>query len=222
MEKEDYQAIILDSLPHWAMLINGKERTILAANKLAKESGSLIQGQCWDDFGHRQYITDEQKELIERHPERKTNSCIKCNFCEADEAVKDNKTYTIEKELDGIMWRIFWVPVEGDIYLHYAIDITEEKKLEKIKLEDEKLKSTIKTLGAITHEIAQPLMAVMGNIDLLEMGDDDFKDKVFIKRTKTELEKMSNIVHKLQNITQIKTKKYLDGEILDIEKSSEV
>lgn len=206
MEKEDYQAIILDSLPHWAMLINGKERTILAANKLAKESGSIIQGQCWDDFGHRQYITDEQKELIERHPERKIDSCIKCNFCEADEAVKDNKTYTIEKELDGIMWRIFWVPVEGDIYLHYAIDITEEKKLEKIKLEDEKLKSTIKTLGAITHEIAQPLMAVMGNIEMLEMGDDDFKDKVFIKRIKTELEKMSNIVHKLQNITQIKSK----------------
>lgn len=222
MEKEDYQTIILDSLPHWAMLIHGKERKILAANKLAKESGSKILGQCWDDFGHRQYISDEQKELIERYPERKTDSCIKCNFCEADEAVKDNKTYTIEKELDGIMWRIYWVPVEGDVYLHYAIDITEEKKLEKIKLEDEKLRSTIKTVGAVSHEISQPLMVVMANMEMLEMEDNDFKDKAFVKRINTELEKMKNIVHNLQNITQIITKKYLNGEILDIEKSSEV
>lgn len=222
MKKEDYQSIILDSLPHWAMLIHGKERKILAANKLAKESGSKILGQCWDDFGHRQYISDEQKELIERYPERKTDSSIKCNFCEADEAVKDNKTYTIEKELDGIMWRIYWVPVEGDVYLHYAIDISEEKKLEKIKLEDEKLKSTIKAVGAISHEISQPLMIVMANIEMLEMDDDDFKDKASIKRINTELEKMKSIVHKLQNITQIKTKKYLNGEILDIDKSSEV
>lgn len=222
MKKEDYHTIILDSLPHWAMLINGKERTILAANKLAKESGSIIQGQCWDDFGHRQYITDEQKELIKRHPERKIDSCIKCSFCEADEAVKDNKTYSIEKELDGIMWRIYWVPVEGDIYLHYAVDITEEKKIEEIKLRDEKLKSTIQAVGAVSHEMAQPLMVVMGNIEMLAEDNDDFKDKAFLKKIYTELEKIKNIVHKLQNITQIKTKKYLDGEILDIEKSSEL
>ncbi|MCA1793743.1 MAG: hypothetical protein LC660_07700 [Desulfobacteraceae bacterium] len=120
------------------------------------------------------------------------------------------------------MWRIYWVPVEGDVYLHYAIDITEEKKLEKIKLEDEKLKMTIKTIGAITHELSQPIMVVMGNIEMLEIDDDDFKDKAFMKRIYTELEKISNIVHNLQNITKIITKKYLDGEILDIEKSSEL
>jgi len=39
MKKENYQEIILDSLPHWAMLVDGETRTILAANKMAQEVG---------------------------------------------------------------------------------------------------------------------------------------------------------------------------------------
>jgi len=65
-------------------------------------------------------------------------------------------------------------------------------------------------------------MVAMGNIEMLAEDNDDFKDKAFLKKIYKELGKIKNIIHKLQNITQIKTKKYLDGEILDIEKSSEL
>ena len=66
--------IILDSLPHWAMLIDVQTRTVLAANKLALEGGANISCQCWDDFGHRQFISDEHKKLIKIEPERKRDN----------------------------------------------------------------------------------------------------------------------------------------------------
>jgi len=123
--------------------------------------------------------------------------------------------------LDGIMWKIYWVPIEGSIYLHYAIDITELKELESMKLEDEKLKMTIKTIGAITHDLSQPLMVAMGNLDIFK-ADNDFKDNKHLKSFNDGLEKISVIVHQLQNVVQIRTKKYLNGEILDIDNSSNI
>ena len=125
MRNEEYEALILDSLPHWAMLIDGKTRTILAANKKAKEEGSKINGQCWDDFAHRQTLSFEDLTLITTNPERKRDNCIKCTFCEADDAIQNRETHIADIVIDGITWRTHWVPVAGDIYLHYAIDMTQ-------------------------------------------------------------------------------------------------
>lgn len=123
--------IILDSLPHWAMLIDVKTRTILAANKLAIEGGAGICCQCWDDFGHRQFISEDHKKMIEADPERKKDNTIKCDFCLADEAIESGKPERKEVEIDGTIWDTWWVPVEKDIYLHYAINITEIRQTQK-------------------------------------------------------------------------------------------
>ncbi len=120
--------IILDSLPHWAMLINVKTRTVLAANKLATEGGAKIDCQCWDDFGHRQFILEEYKEIIKKEPERKRDNKIKCDFCLADEAMQFGKPERKEVEIEGTIWDTWWVPVDKDTYLHYAIDITDIRK----------------------------------------------------------------------------------------------
>ena len=69
-EMSKFNQIILDSLPHWAMLIEVKSRSILAANKLALEGGAKIYCQCWDDFGHRQFISEYHKKIIKYDPER--------------------------------------------------------------------------------------------------------------------------------------------------------
>ena len=127
--------IILDSLPHWAMLIDVKSRTVLAANKLAFEGGAKINCQCWDDFGHRQFISEEHKKLIKIEPERKRDNQIKCDFCLADEAMESGKSERKEVEIDGTIWDTWWVPVDEGIYLHYAIDITEIRRTQK-DLED--------------------------------------------------------------------------------------
>ncbi len=138
--------LILDSLPHWAMLIDVKTRTVLSSNKFAMEVGAQIDCQCWDDFAHRNFISDEHKQLIEIDPERKRDNKIKCDFCLADEAMESGQPERKEVEIDGTILDTWWVPVEENIYLHYAIDITEIRKTQK-ELED--ATNEIKTLKGI-------------------------------------------------------------------------
>ena len=91
VEMNHLNKMILDSLPHGAMLIKAKNRTILAANKKAMDGGARIDCQCWDDFGHRQFFSDEHKKLIEAEPDRKRDSLIKCEFCLADDAMESGQ-----------------------------------------------------------------------------------------------------------------------------------
>ncbi len=145
-EINELNKLILDSLPHWAMLIDVKTRTVLSSNKFAKEGGAQIACQCWDDFAHRKFISEEHKILIENDPERKRDNKIKCDFCMADEAMESGKPERKEVEIDGTTWDTWWVPVEKSIYLHYALDITE---ILKTKKELDRATSEIKTLKGI-------------------------------------------------------------------------
>ena len=136
-EMSRFNQIILDSLPHWAMLIEVKTRTVLAANKLAIDGGANINCQCWDDFGHRQFISEEHKQLIAIEPDRKRDNKIMCDFCLADDAMESGQPTRKEVEIDGTIWDTWWVPVEKDIYLHYAMDITEIRKTQAALQESE-------------------------------------------------------------------------------------
>ena len=54
----------------------------------------------------------------------------KCLFCEADEAVSDKRNRVSDVEIGEQTWRTHWVPIDGSIIIiHYAIDVTEGKKL---------------------------------------------------------------------------------------------
>ena len=143
---QELNQIILDSLPHWAMLIDVTTRTVLAANKLALEGGATINCQCWDDFGHRQFISEEHKKIIENEPERKRDNRIKCDFCRADEAMESGKPERKEVEIEGTIWDTWWVPADKGIYLHYAMDITDIRRTQK---DLEEAIKEIKTLKGI-------------------------------------------------------------------------
>ena len=145
-EMNKLNQLILDSLPHWAMLIDVRNRTILAANKLALEGGAKINCQCWDDFGHRQFISDEHKKIIETEPDRKRDNQIKCDFCLADEAMESCKPERKEVEIEGTIWDTWWVPVDDNIYLHYAINITD---IRRTQIELEEAVNEIKILKGI-------------------------------------------------------------------------
>ncbi|MBI9093170.1 MAG: hypothetical protein JEZ12_28495 [Desulfobacterium sp.] len=49
-------------------------------------------------------------------------------------------------EIDGTIWDTWWVPVDKDLYLHYAMDITDIRRTQK---ELEKAVDEIKTLKGI-------------------------------------------------------------------------
>ncbi len=92
-------------------------------------------------------------------------------------------------------------------------DMTELKKKERLEAASE-------TIGAICHEMNQPLQAIMGNVELLtkfqlEDGAISRIEKIF-----SEMERIKSINAKLMNLTHYQTKPYLSTNILDVEGSA--
>jgi len=128
LDKEHHlNKMLLDSLPHPAMLIH-KNRKVLAANGIAKKIGVVMNDFCWKEFGKSLCLSDKNKKQAEQNP---ANPNIQCTFCMADDMFKnmkaqnDSAVYAFDRLFDT-----YWIPLNDEIYLHYAIDITERKQAE--------------------------------------------------------------------------------------------
>lgn len=93
-------------------------------------------------------------------------------------------------------------------------DITDFKKKEK-------LDATFEVVGAICHEMNQPLQTVLGYSDLLISETDPVKIKEKVLILKGQIERLGTLTKQLQGIKKYETRKYLEREILDITKSAE-
>ncbi len=180
---------LIEALPYPTMLIK-KDRTIILANKAARDAGAKIGGICWRDFGHTEHISAKDKDYINQH--KTTNGLFShCIFCLADEALADSKLCIApEVESFGKVFETYWMPLSNDLFLHYAFDITEQKKLEKEKesyrknLENQVAQRTYdlsvanegliqanrlkdEFLANMSHELRTPLTAILGMSEAL-------------------------------------------------------
>ena len=129
-QKHRLNELLLDSLPHIAMLIR-KDRRVLAANRLARDVGAKVGDYCWQSFGRGEFIPEEDKKYIQEYKKAPPGGAC-CYFCLADKAFQSQKpTRNPEIELWGKIWDVHWVPLDEQTYLHYAIDITEYKQTER-------------------------------------------------------------------------------------------
>lgn len=130
-EAERLRATLLDSLPHPTMLV-GRDRIILAANRHALDLGARIGGFCRDGFGRHGPTFDSLADFQHETGNLAVDSKMKCNYCLADEAMAAMAPRSIRAlEAFGGLWDVFWIPVEADTYMHYAIDVTERHKIEQ-------------------------------------------------------------------------------------------
>lgn len=129
-EKEGLGALLLENLPHLAMIIR-KDRTILAANLIARQLGAKVSGYCWHDFGSSEFIPEKDKKYIDEH--NKINPGDNhCYFCLADEGLKSRQpTHLHEVKAWGKIWDVYWIPLDGEKYFNYAMDVTEQKQAEQ-------------------------------------------------------------------------------------------
>ena len=129
-EKQHMNEALFDVLPHFAMLIR-KDRTVLAASRLARDAGAKVGGYCWRDFGRSDFIPEEDKRYINEH-KKIPPGCTRCYFCLADETLKNQKpARNPELNAWGKIWDMYWIALDKETYLHYAIDITERKLAEQ-------------------------------------------------------------------------------------------
>lgn len=99
-------------------------------------------------------------------------------------------------------------------------DITRQKEAEEERIAREKLQGVLETAGGVCHELNQPLMAASGFAELLVLtlnGNENAAQKA--RKISEQIERMGDITRKLMSITRYHTKKYLDGEIIDIDAS---
>lgn len=100
-------------------------------------------------------------------------------------------------------------------------DTTQRKQAEETLRESERMQGVLEMAGAICHEFNQPLMAISGFSQLLQMNisqDDPSNEK--ITKIVEQIEKLGGITRKLMNITSYETKEYLESKIVDLDKSS--
>jgi len=94
-------------------------------------------------------------------------------------------------------------------------------ELQDALLEKEKLKGVIEMAGAVCHDLNQPLMAVSGYSEILLMNTpEDNPQYSSIRNIQEQVDRMGKITRKLMKITRYKTRDYLQGKIIDLDKSS--
>ena len=113
--------------------------------------------------------------------------------------------------------------LKGKAYLQAIVrDISHRKELETEQKRHERLQGALETAGAVCHELSQPIQAISGNFELIKMKiEDDSPYLQKIENIQTQIDRVGEITKKLMRITKYQTRRYLDGEIIDIDKSSD-
>ena len=97
-----------------------------------------------------------------------------------------------------------------------------KSNLARERVEEEKLRGVIEMAGAVSHEITQPLMILSGYSELLledlPETSPHYGNALNVKKQADRLGRMS---HKLTRITRYRTRAYLDGSIIDLDRAAE-
>lgn len=114
--------ILLDAFPCVALLLRPKTREIVASNRAAVQVGAVPGTQCFSTWGHRK---------------------TPCPWCLAPKLWEKGEAQHLEVEANGVFWDAYWTPVSQDLYMHYAFDITERKRMLQQLVDSEEMFRTI-------------------------------------------------------------------------------
>jgi len=106
-EKNRLNQLLLDAMPCVALLLRPGSREIVALNKAAVEAGAVVGWTCFETW---------------------TGNQTPCPWCLAPQAWATGQAQHLVVEHEGIWWDAHWIPISDDLYMHYAFDITEQKK----------------------------------------------------------------------------------------------
>lgn len=187
--------LLLEGLSHAVWLVN-RDRKILYQNKMAENLFHTKVGEyCWNTIHKGQTLPEQYRQPYEERGE--VLSGAKCWFCRGDEALDEKKVVNDLVELNGRFWDVWWVYIDEDIYMHYAIDITERIKMKDELIKSERLISIGELAGGIAHEFNNLLQGILGNIDLAMINANEAKTKEYLINARKIIEKAKILSNKL-------------------------
>jgi PAS domain S-box-containing protein len=138
MMKEEFSQsrlsqIFLDNLPGVALLLRPWTREIVASNQAAVKVGAVPGTKCFATWMQRD------------NP---------CPWCLAPELWKTGQAQHLEVEAGVVVWDAYWAPVGPDLYMHYAFDITERKRME------DPLRDSAETMRALLNAIPESIFLI--------------------------------------------------------------
>jgi signal transduction histidine kinase len=215
---------LIDRLPI-AIFVIDRERRVLLANQMAEKMRFV---------GQEAYLYQRLGDLLGcKNANQNADGCGSSGFCHLcqtkamiAEAFNDPKRIgRFETEIGiqsmGIRsFRITVIPISLDdtqtsvvqTCMVTLVDLTELKRKERLAAASE-------TVGAICHEMNQPLQAIMGNAELLAQYRIDADARQKLNQIQRDIKRIKNILKQLRNLTDYKSKPYLSTRILDLEKS---
>ncbi len=112
--------VLLDSFPCVALLLRPGTREIVFSNAAARAVGAVPGETCFGTWGGQEEA---------------------CPWCLAPELWGDGKAKDLVVEAGGVIWDAHWIPVDENLYMHYAFDITESRRMgEALREAEEKLR----------------------------------------------------------------------------------
>jgi len=105
------------------IVIVNRERILIYANSEALKMEVIPGTHCWDTFGKQLSITENDKKKFKQTSYLPVKG-IKCTFCMANETLQKQTEIKKIVKIKDILYEIYWIAIEKDMFLHYAIDIT--------------------------------------------------------------------------------------------------
>ena len=111
-------------------------------------------------------------------------------------------------------------PENGAIWI--VDDITDRKEAEKRLKDLARLQGVMSTVGAVCHQIAQPIQIIDNQLQLLQKNEELFPQmEERLEIIRQENQRLATTTRKLRKISKYETMDYVSGvKILDIEKAS--
>ena len=200
---------ILDTMEDGIYVVDEKNDIQYLNPAIKKEFGPIRGRKCHDYFHDR------------KDP---------CRWCK-NEKVFAGKTIRWEwiSEKNRKIYDLINTPMinpDGGIWkLALLRDITEQKrtveelkkanqeilKQQKTVIEEERLKVLHQMAGAMAHELNQPLMVLLGNIELMTMNKEDPEKMMhYVIKIEEAGQRISQVIKKIQTIHHFETKPYSD------------
>ena len=100
-------------------------------------------------------------------------------------------------------------------------DITDAKKAEESRMEQERLKGTLEMAGAVAHELSQPLQAILGWSEIMLSQKAPQPYKRYLESICKQIDILKEMISQITSITRYAKKDYPGSlSIIDIQKAS--